>query len=90
MRSYLFIGGSNDGRRLNMQPDPPPTTIRLPIIQSLTGISMAEGVAGLGDEEYRRESLVDPATQKVYYVYVYGYGGALERLIAGYKDLKGQ
>lgn len=89
MRSYLFIGGSNDGRRLSIQPDPPPTTIRLPIIQSLTGVPTL-GAAGLVDEEYRRESLVDPATQKIHYVYVYGYGGALEYLIAGYRDFKGQ
>lgn len=89
MRSYLFIGGSNDGRRLNIQPYPPPTTIRLPIIQSLTGVP-TPGTVGLGDEEYRRESLVDPASQNVHYVYVYGYGGALEHLITGYRDFKGQ
>ena len=87
MRSYLFIGGSNDGRRLTIQQDPPPTTIQLRTIQSLTGAPMP-GIAAQGEEEYRRESLIDPATQKVHHVYLYGYGSALERLIAGYRDLR--
>lgn len=88
MRAYLFIGGSNDGRRLNIRPDPPPLTISLPVIQSITGVSMS-GIAG-HEEEYRREVLIDAATQKRHYVYVYGYGSTLERLITGYRDFKGQ